>query len=115
MEAPPLPRRTADVLAASKSWAGMLLPPHIEQALRAAGFRRPSPVQEAALPLARLGASLIVQAKAGTGKTLVFAAAAAERVELACSQPQVRGVEERRWRAPGGSCQLCRPCLARRV
>ena len=84
-------QRSADVLSASKSFASLLLPPHVQQALRDAGFRRPSPVQEAALPLARLGADLIVQAKAGTGKTLVFAAAAVERVDLANAAPQVRG------------------------
>ena len=82
-------RRTVDVLSSSRSFASLLLPPHIEQALREAGFRRPSPVQEAALPLARLGADLIVQAKAGTGKTLVFAVAAVERVDTACALPQV--------------------------
>lgn len=84
-------QRSLDVLSASKSFATLLLPPHVQQALRDAGFRRPSPVQEAALPLARLGTDLIVQAKAGTGKTLVFAAAAVERVDLTNGAPQVRG------------------------
>lgn len=84
-------QRTADVLAASKSWAGLLLPPHVEMALRDAGFRRPSPVQEAALPLARVGADLIVQAKAGTGKTLVFAIPAVESVDTSNGAPQVCG------------------------
>lgn len=81
--------RTLDVLSGTKSFAGLLLPPAIEQALREAGFLRPSPVQEAALPLARMGTDLIVQAKAGTGKTLVFAVAAVERVDLTNSAPQV--------------------------
>ena len=84
-------RRTLDVLAGTKSFAGLLLPPHIEQALRDAGFRRPSPVQEAALPLARMGTDLVVQAKAGTGKTLVFAVAAVERVDISNGAPQVGG------------------------
>lgn len=83
------PTRTLDVLSGTKSFEGLLLPPHILQALHEAGFRRPSPVQEAALPLARMGTDLIVQAKAGTGKTLVFAVAAVERVDLANSSPQV--------------------------
>lgn len=91
MDAPLPVQRSADVLATSKSWAGLLLPPHVEAALRDAGFRRPSPVQEAALPLARLGADLIVQAKAGTGKTLVFAIPAVERVDLSNPAPQARG------------------------
>lgn len=81
--------RTLDVLSSAKSFAGLLLPPAIGQALKEAGFRRPSPVQEAALPLARMGTDLIVQAKAGTGKTLVFAVAAVERVDLSNGAPQV--------------------------
>ena len=88
-------RRTLDVLAGTKSFAGLLLPPHIEQALRDAGFRRPSPVQEAALPLARMGTDLVVQAKAGTGKTLVFAVAAVERVDVTNGAPQVGGPASR--------------------
>ena len=88
-------RRTLDVLAGTKSFAGLLLPPHIEQALRDAGYRRPSPVQEAALPLARMGTDLVVQAKAGTGKTLVFAVAAVERVDVNNGAPQVRGPASR--------------------
>lgn len=92
--------RTLDVVASAKSFASLLLPQHIEQALREAGFRRPSPVQEAALPLARLGTDLIVQAKAGTGKTLVFAVAAVERVDLSNAAPQVRD-----WRA--GVARAC--------
>ena len=32
----------------------------------------PSPVQRAAIPLGRLGADLVVQAKSGTGKTVTF-------------------------------------------
>ncbi len=91
-------QRSSDVLSSSKSFASLLLPPHVQQALRDAGFRRPSPVQEAALPLARLGADLIVQAKAGTGKTLVFAAAAVERVDLTNAAPQVGTGRRRRRR-----------------
>lgn len=82
-------RRSDDVLGGAKSFQALLLPPAIQAALRAAGFRRPSPVQEAALPLARMGTDLLVQAKAGTGKTLVFAVAAVERVDLANPAPQV--------------------------
>lgn len=105
-------RRTADVLSAARGWGALLLPPALEAALRGAGFRRPSPVQEAALPLARLGADLIVQAKAGTGKTLVFAAAAAERVDLGNPAPQAR---RRRRPALLKSAQPAKPsCCCRR-
>lgn len=86
---PPPVVRSADVLAESRSFAALLVPPHIVAALRDYGIRAPSPVQHAAVPLARLGADLIVQAKAGTGKTVVFAVAVAERVDLAQRVPQV--------------------------
>ena len=108
-------QRSSDVLSASKSFAALLLPPHVQQALRDAGFRRPSPVQEAALPLARLGADLIVQAKAGTGKTLVFAAAAVERVDVANGAPQVGGACRRRRRRRTHAPRWPRPRQRRHV
>lgn len=54
-------KRTEDVDSGVSSFEEMLLPPHITSALYAAGFRRPSPVQHQAIPLARLGADLVVQ------------------------------------------------------
>ena len=59
------------------------------QSLAAAGFERPSPVQKAAIPLGRVGADLIVQAKSGTGKTVVFAVVVLERVKVASATTQV--------------------------
>lgn len=50
---------------------------------------RPSPVQTAAIPLGRLGADLIVQAKAGTGKTLVFGTICLEKLQPEVALPQV--------------------------
>ena len=41
------------------------------------------------MPLARSGADLVVQAKSGTGKTLVFGIAAVELVRLDLPLPQV--------------------------
>ena len=41
------------------------------------------------MPLARSGADLVVQAKSGTGKTLVFGIAAVELVRLNVPLPQV--------------------------
>jgi len=40
--------------------------------LKSCGFEKPSPVQVASIPYARLGCDLIVQAKSGTGKTCVY-------------------------------------------
>lgn len=59
----------------SKCWHGYLF--------------RPSPVQTAAIPLGRLGADLIVQAKAGTGKTLVFGIICLDKLQAEVAAPQV--------------------------
>ncbi|KAK9790952.1 hypothetical protein WJX73_010259 [Symbiochloris irregularis] len=81
--------RTLDVSASSaQSFSDLMLPDELVSALGKAGFLRPSPVQEAALPTARLGADLIVQAKSGTGKTVVFATVCIERVRRDLTVPQ---------------------------
>ena len=49
--------------------------------LSKAGFIKPSPIQLQALPLALVGLDLLVQAKSGTGKTLVFSITALEFVQ----------------------------------
>ena len=81
--------RTSDVLGEAITFDGLLLPTRMVENLTEAGYHRPSPVQHAAIPLARLGTDLIIQAKAGTGKTLVFAIASVERVDVSNKLPQV--------------------------
>lgn len=81
--------RTPDVRPAAESFAELLLSDWLVKGLRDAGFNQPSPVQEAAIPPARYGADLVVQAKSGTGKTAVFGVAAAERVDMQNANPQV--------------------------
>ena len=71
------------------SFDDLFIPKRIVQSLRAAGYLRPSPIQEKSIPLARLGVDVVVQGKAGTGKTLVFAVRAAEVVDARASIPQV--------------------------
>ena len=80
--------RTKDVIGDASSFHDLLLPPKILHALSNAGYTRPSPVQQAAIPLARLHLDLIIQAKAGTGKTLVFAVAIVERIDTTNPFPQ---------------------------
>jgi len=46
--------------------------PELAQAIQAAGFREPSPVQKEAIPLVLEGRDLIAQAHTGTGKTAAF-------------------------------------------
>lgn len=81
--------RTQDVFSNGVSFSDLLLPDHLLRSLEDAGFTEPSPVQQRAIPLARLGADLVVQAKSGTGKTVVFAIAALETVNLEITTPQV--------------------------
>ncbi|CAI5448430.1 unnamed protein product [Caenorhabditis angaria] len=49
--------------------------------LNAHGFKTPSPVQEKAIPIGLMGRDMLVQAKSGTGKTLVFSVLAVENVD----------------------------------
>ncbi|BHF59661.1 hypothetical protein SprV_0100262200 [Sparganum proliferum] len=64
----------------SPSFASMGLSVNVLKGLHAAGFQRPSPVQVNAIPLGRMGLDMIVQAKAGTGKTVVFSVVLLEAV-----------------------------------
>jgi superfamily II DNA/RNA helicase len=80
--------RTADVLAEAPSFRDLLLPATIVKSLESAGYLRPSPVQHAAIPLTRLGLDVIIQAKAGTGKTLVFAVTMTELINRSATFPQ---------------------------
>ncbi|KAF5829366.1 hypothetical protein DUNSADRAFT_16187 [Dunaliella salina] len=73
-------RPVSDVYT-EKSFQDLALSPAMTAALAACGFERPSPVQEAAIPLGRVGSDLIIQAKSGTGKTAVFAIICLERLK----------------------------------
>lgn len=73
---------------ACSSFSRLHLPDTLCRALLLAGYRRPSPVQEAAIPLAKLGTDIVVRAKSGTGKTLVFALSCLESVNASLPAPQ---------------------------
>ena len=57
--------------------------------LNAAKYVSPSPVQWQSLPLVNLGMDLVIQAKSGTGKTLVFVVGALNMVKLDSNSVQV--------------------------
>lgn len=82
--------RTEDVLSELDSFEQLQLPSHILSALKAAGFVRPSPVQQHAIPIAALGLDALVQSKSGTGKTLVYAITILLRVDASLPVPQAR-------------------------
>lgn len=52
------------------------------QGLSSCGFERPSPIQLKTIPLGRCGFDLVVQSKAGTGKTCIFAVVALEALQF---------------------------------
>ena len=77
-------KRTLDVTESTdlRSFQDLHLGPDLTKGLNEAGFLRPSPVQWSALPMASLGVDMVVQAKSGTGKTLVFVVSALRMVKL---------------------------------
>ncbi|PAA81631.1 hypothetical protein BOX15_Mlig020686g1 [Macrostomum lignano] len=71
--------RTQDVAQGdAANFADLLLSEPVLAGLSEAGYRTPSPIQLKAIPLGRCGLDLVVQSKAGTGKTCVFAVLALE-------------------------------------
>ncbi|XP_062541007.1 probable ATP-dependent RNA helicase ddx20 [Armigeres subalbatus] len=71
--------RTADVeFDLSLQFSKMFLSEPVLRGLTRNNFTHPSPIQARAIPLAKLGLDLLVQAKSGTGKTLVFTVLIAE-------------------------------------
>jgi ATP-dependent RNA helicase DDX6/DHH1 len=54
-----------------------------------AGFERPSPIQEEAIPIALAGRDILARAKNGTGKTAAFIIPTLEKVDS--KQKHVQG------------------------
>jgi len=69
------------------------LHPSLQRAIATAGFDIPTPIQEAAIPLALAGRDLLGTAQTGTGKTAAFALPILHQL---LHEPPVRG---RRMRA----------------
>ncbi|XP_058834095.1 probable ATP-dependent RNA helicase DDX20 [Topomyia yanbarensis] len=72
-------QRSVDVeFDRSLQFNSMFLSDPVVHGLSRNNFIHPSPIQARAIPLGKLGIDLLVQAKSGTGKTLVFAVLIAE-------------------------------------
>eukprot|EP00892_Ulva_mutabilis_P006146 jgi/Ulvmu1/3903/UM018_0125.1 len=81
--------RSSDVTATTvTSFKELYLDDRLCKALSNAGYDRPSPVQEAVLPLCLSGADLIVQATSGTGKTVVISCSCLNKAREASSAGQ---------------------------
>eukprot|EP00871_Galdieria_phlegrea_P002292 jgi/Galph1/3063/GphlegSOOS_G1715.1 len=76
--------RTQDVVAKGEdsllTFNDLFLSDSTISGLFLCGFTKPSPVQLASIPYAKLGCDLIIQAKSGTGKTCVYAVVILERI-----------------------------------
>ncbi|GIX87446.1 probable ATP-dependent RNA helicase DDX20 [Caerostris extrusa] len=59
-------------------FSSLFLSDEVMKGLKKAGYKHPSPIQVEAIPVGRIGRDMIVQAKSGTGKTLVFSIIALE-------------------------------------
>lgn len=82
--------RTEDVLTHSDvTFNSFALKPSIKNGLIRCGYINPSPIQLLSIPVALIGVDLVIQAKSGTGKTVVFAVTALQTLTLPSSTPQV--------------------------
>jgi ATP-dependent RNA helicase DeaD len=71
MKSPVTPAE-AEVPVAEQSFADFHLAPNILAGAMAAGYKTPTPIQSAAIPVILAGKDLIAQARTGTGKTAAF-------------------------------------------
>jgi len=65
-----------------KSFADLPLIPALRQAVDAAGYDRPTPIQAGALPLILEGRDVIAQAPTGSGKTVAFGLGILQRLDV---------------------------------
>ncbi|XP_054716113.1 probable ATP-dependent RNA helicase DDX20 [Uloborus diversus] len=80
-------RSTDVILTEEADFASLLLSERVLKGLKKAGFKKPSPIQLEAIPFGRYGKDLFIQAKSGTGKTLVFTIVALEMLQdIRCPQ-----------------------------
>jgi len=76
-----------DTSAASFDALGLSAP--VLEAVKAAGYESPSPIQERSIPILLSGRDLLGQAQTGTGKTAAFALPLLSRIDPALKRPQV--------------------------
>ncbi|MDY7219052.1 DEAD/DEAH box helicase [Denitrificimonas sp. JX-1] len=73
----------------TSSFADLGILPSILNAITAAGYEEPSPIQIQSIPLILAGHDMIGQAQTGTGKTAAFALPILTRIDPARREPQV--------------------------
>eukprot|EP01060_Flectonema_neradi_P025092 TRINITY_DN3392_c0_g3_i1.p1 TRINITY_DN3392_c0_g3~~TRINITY_DN3392_c0_g3_i1.p1 ORF type:complete len:594 (+),score=140.70 TRINITY_DN3392_c0_g3_i1:103-1782(+) len=83
--------RTQDVITAETmgvEFSQMGISDRVKKGLANAGYVHPTPIQLRSIPLGLMGADLIVQGKAGTGKTLIFTVLTLESIDATSALPQ---------------------------
>ena len=93
MTAPPRDRRpkTEDVTATKgNDFEDYFLKRELLMGIFEAGFERPSPIQEEAIPIALAGRDILARAKNGTGKTAAFAIPVLEKTDA--TKPQIQAM-----------------------
>ena len=78
---PPPPTRSVAGTAASFTQLIPALPDHMHTALTARGISAPTPIQQAAIPRALTGESMLLHAETGSGKSLAFLLPALVRLQ----------------------------------
>jgi len=78
---PPPPTRSVAGTAASFTQLIPALPDHMHAALTARGISAPTPIQQAAIPRALTGESMLLHAETGSGKSLAFLLPALVRLQ----------------------------------
>jgi len=90
LPAPDLRSKTEDVTATKgNDFEDYLLKKELLMGIFELGFEKPSPIQEAAIPIALTGKDILARAKNGTGKTAAFCIPAVEVVDVNLKAIQV--------------------------
>lgn len=75
--------------SASSTFESLGLEPQLLSAVEASGYREPSPIQAASIPVLLEGHDLLGLAQTGTGKTAAFALPALQMLDKSLRKPQV--------------------------
>ncbi|MCP4595241.1 DEAD/DEAH box helicase [Neptuniibacter sp.] len=76
----------------SKNFSDLPLCPELQFTLQELGYKKPTPIQEKAIPLVMEGHDLLAEAQTGTGKTASFALPIIEKLSKKAPDPKYRSI-----------------------
>ncbi len=76
----------------SKNFSDLSLCPELQFTLQQLGYKKPTPIQEKAIPLVMEGHDLLAEAQTGTGKTASFALPIIEKLSKVPPNPDYRAI-----------------------